>query len=174
MSVFGGFYTRVDTTADAVFDAIVAQLRTALDLNKNTCFETLSPLVAPANPLSGDYFVTVSPGPGEFIHGEQVEDNVSENSNVLIAGYVRIQTDQLEKDYQRLHDDKRGLLTVKHNILKALCGQDIPLTDGNRFLRQPIFCTHCSQPDRGTVAGSNYELARIILTFGVDFDWDIS
>jgi len=173
-SAFGGYYDRVDVTADTVFDIIVAHLRNTLGLDKKTCYETISPLSAPFNPKSGEYFVTVSPGEGNFLPEEQVEDNISEESNVRVAGYTRILTDSLEHDYQRLHDDARGLHTIKHNILKALCGQDLPVTDDDRFLRQPIFCTHCSAPERGKIQGESYEIARIILTFGVDFDWDIS
>jgi len=170
----GGGWTREDTTADAVFDVIVAQLRTELDLDESTCFETLSPLSAPFNPLGGDYFVTVSPGEGQFVHGEQVEDNVSEESNVRVTGYTRIQADDLEKDYSRLHDESRGLLKIKHDILKALCGQDLPLKEDIRFLRQPLFCTHCTAPDRGIISDTHLAIAWITLTFGVDFDWDIS
>ena len=172
--MFGGEYTRVDTTADAALDSVLSHLRVQLDLNQDTCFETLSPLSAPFNPLSGDFFVTVSPGDGRFVEGEQVEGNVSEDFNVIITGYVRIATDQLENDKQRLHDDTRGLLTVKHKLLKALCGQDIPLTEDTYFLRNPIYVFGCTAPERGVIGDTNTLIAWISLSFGLDFDWDIS
>ena len=71
----------------------------------------------------GDFFVTVSPGGGQFEQGEQSPPNVTEYTDVVVTAYTRIRTDSTGHDQQLLQDLKRGLLTLKRMLLKALVGQ---------------------------------------------------
>jgi len=160
---------RIDVTQETVLEAVVDQLRTQLGLNRRTCWETLEPL-APKIPKSGEFFVTVSPGPGQFVEGEQQVGNITEQWTITVTAYSRIKLDSTDHDEKLLRDARRGLLQAKRKILQSLVGQDIQDPDRDVFLRQLLYAISCSRPEHD----SSKHIAWISLEFGVDFDWDLT
>lgn len=170
---------RVDITQSDVLDRIVVRLREQLDLDPRQCFESLDADSPPELPVGGDYFVGVSPGDGQFLTGEQVVGNVTELWSVVVTAYTRVHLDSANHDTAVLRDTSRGLLELKRKILKALVGEDLTTGDGDTFLRQLLYATDSRKPQIGTWQGgsrprSDMSFGWVSVTFGVDFDWDIT
>ena len=160
---------KVDVTQGDLSTAIVARLQTALGLNDRNCFETIAP-DQPNMVPGGDFFVTVSPGGGQFEQGEQSAPNVTEYTDVVVTAYTRIRTDSTGHDQQLLQDLKRGLLTLKRMLLKALVGQWL---NPAYNLRQSVYARGSEAPKVLQDAHAGTLLGAISVTFGVDFDWDL-
>ena len=166
--------SRVDVEQSVVYSAVVARLRTALGLTDRQCYEVTDPNAAPILPTGGDCILTVSPGSGGFVDEEQVIGNTTEFTEVIVSGYTRIRTDSTNSDKFLLLDEQRGLFAIKKKILKALVGQDLEDTEGNKFLRQVCFATRADVPQmvERNDTGNIYGCIRV--TFGVMFDWDLT
>jgi len=170
---------RVDVTQSVVLQRVVARLRDQLSLDPRQCFESLQAESPPEIPPGGNYFLSVSPGSGQFWPEEQVAGNITEQWGVVVTGYARIQLDSVNHDDRILHDDVRGLLEIKHKILKSLCGHDLLTADGDTFLRQVLYATSAGQPQIGSPISNGQPrrdmyIGWISVAFGVDFDWDIT
>ncbi len=161
---------RVDVTQATVLERMLAYLRSALNLNDRQCYECLQPDAPPRVPVGGECFVSVSPGEGEFIGGEQICENLTEEWTVTVTAYARIQLDSSDHDEKVLRDAGRGLLILKEKILRTLVGQDLITLDGDTFLRNLLFAQHATRPAHDRDQG----IAWISLTFGVHFDWDLT
>jgi len=160
---------RLDIQQDEVIERIVARLLAYLELGTRQVFETLEPLAPPTIPKGGPYFVTVSPGEGDFIEGEQAPGNITEEWYVTVTAYSRIRLDSTDHDQKLLRDASRGLLILKKKLLAALVGQDITDTGGDTFLRQLLFAKRAERPRHDRDKG----IAWISVTFGVHFDWEL-
>lgn len=167
---------RVDVTQDVVLDRFVERLRSALKLNEQQCYETLNAEEPPAVPIGGDYFLTVAPGEGDFIDGEQAVGNVTENWAVTVTIYSRVRLDQTDHDKQTLSLAGRGLLHVKKDILKALVGHDLSEEDDDTFLRQTLYAIRTTRPELVSKDGATRGMALAVMRidFGVSFDWDLT
>lgn len=151
-------------------------MRSQLTLPEQRCYETLdadSPLVVPP---SGEFFLTVSPGAGRFIEGEQAIGNVTEEWIVVVAAFVRIHLDQPGHDLEVLLREGRGMLSVKKSILAALVGHDLLNDDNDSFLRNLLFVASASAPrvlERNRESGP-LSLYQMTMDVGVDFDWELT
>lgn len=163
--------SRVDVTQAAVLTAVVARLRTALSLNERQCFEVLNPIDPPSKlPPSGDYFLSVAPGAGEFETGEQIAGNCTELWEIIVTGYTRMKLDDANRDTHVLHDADRGLFRIKRDILKALVGQDLQDAEGETFLRQWTYVRSAAVPQ----VSRESSIAWWSIRFGISWDWDLT
>jgi len=164
--------TRIDVTQSAVLDRLVEFLRAELPLEERSCYLAIEPLSPPVIPKSGDYFVTVSPGPGNFVEGEQVPVNVTEEWSITVTAYTRVRLDSTDHHRQLMLNASRGLIILKRRLLKALVGVDLAIeangTEG--FLRNYLYAKSATQPQWDEKKG----IAWIGVDFGVDFDWDLT
>ena len=163
---------RSDITQSNVLTSIVAILRNALSLSDRQCFETLEPLAPPVIPKGGDFFVTVAPGEGIFVDGEQAAGNCTEEWSVIVTGHSRIVVDSADHDEKLLQDTTRGLLVLKARILAALVGAE-PTSGGNEFVRDLVFAQRAERPQAGFMKNSA-NVASLSIYFGVNFDWDLT
>lgn len=163
---------RVDLTQSQVLQAIVAHLRDTLDLNNRNCYESLMPDAPPTLPVGGEIIVSVAPGEGQFVEGEQQVGNITEEWTIIVTAYSRIRLASTDHDFETLQDDQRGLLEMKRKVLQALCGDD-PTTDdedANTFVRQLLYAIRADRPQHDR----DKEIGWISIIFGVDFDWDLT
>jgi len=161
--------SRSDATQSDVLTAITAALRTALALDARQCFEVLEPLAPPVIPKGGVYFVTVAPGEGVFVDGEQAAGNCTEEWTVIVTAYARVRLDSTDHDQNLLQEASRGLLVLKGKLLAALVGAD-PVNGEEAFMRDLIFAQRAERPGHDGQKG----VAWISIHFGVNFDWDLT
>ncbi len=167
---------RIDVTQATVLERIVERLRSELDLPEQRCYETLdadSPLVVPPG---GEFFITVSPGEGQFVPGEQAVGNVTEEWRVNVAVFARIHLDQSGRDLEVLLRAGRGMLAIKRDVLAALVGHDLVDDDGNTFLRNLLYIMSVAAPrvmERGRESGA-LTLYQMTIEVGVEFDWELT
>lgn len=170
---------RTDTVQADILERILVRLRVKLGLNDRTCFEVLAP-DQPNMVPGGDFFVTVSPGGGQFEQGEQARSgfgtlaNVTEYSDAVVTAYCRIRLDSTGHDQYLLRDARRGLLFLKKQILSVLVGQDVVLDTGDTVLRQTLYVRGVEAPKMLQDSSAGTYLGAISITFGVDFDWDLT
>ena len=167
---------RVDITQDIVLERIVERLRSELDLSEQRCYETLDPDSPPVVPPGGEYFLTVSPGQGRFVEGEQVAENLTEEWSVVVATFIRIHLDQPGRDTEVLRRAGRGAFAVKKLLLAALAGHDLTDTNGQTFLRNLLYATTTEAPHviEGQRESGPLTLCQMKIEFGVDFDWSVA
>lgn len=166
--------TRIDVDQSTVLERIVAQLRSALDMNERQVYETISPQFLPRIPTGGDFFIAVSPADSTFPEDEQTPGNITEDWGVAVTAYTRIKLDSTDRDEKMLRDANRGLLAVKKRILAALVGQDLKTERGDTFLRQMLYARSCSRPEPKELPKGDIPIGIITLEFGVSFDWDLT
>jgi len=160
--------SRADVTQTDVLTAIATKLRSELNLTDRTCFVSLEPYPI-AIPKGGDYFVTVAPGDGVFVEGEQYPGNCTEEWTIIVTAFSRMMLDSTDHDLKVLQETTRGLLILKAKLLEVLVGAD-PTSGGNTFVRNLIFAQRAERP----AAGQDNILAWISLDFGVHFDWNLT
>jgi len=163
---------RADKTLLDVLASVVTQLKSALSLGDNQCYETVEPLAPPVIPTGGDYFVTVALGSSSFSEGEQVSGNITEDATLTVTAYSRIRLDQSKSDKYLFRDTTRGLLTLKKNILKALVGQDLQdaSVPAEEFLRELLRATTATAPNYDY----DKQIGWISIDFALSWDWDIT
>lgn len=166
--------TYADGDQGDILDAIVLRLRSQLDLGEKNCYEAgENPEIA--IPTGGDFWLVVEQGGGHF---NEIEDQhlhqCCESSDVIVTIYSRIKTDRTNSDANLLKDEKRGLLKIKNRVLRALVGHALILVDDTAPLRNPIYAKNAGAPGGGTLANSQIKLGKLALTFGVDFDHDLT
>ena len=162
---------RIDAGQIDVLNAVVSRLQEVLDLTDRQCYPVAREQDVPSIPVGGDYWLTVAPGDGTFEPEEQVEGNITENAEITVTAYTRIKTDSTGHDRYLLMDNARGLLSIKKNILAALCGHDLATTGGDVFLRQWLHAKRASAPDLASAGRDGNVFGVIRVTFGVIFDW---
>jgi hypothetical protein len=166
---------RVDIQQSDVLQQIVAHLRNTLELPPRRCYEVLEPLAPPLVSASGDYFLTIAPGAGQFVTDEQVGPNFTEEWSIIVTIYTHIHLDSVEQEHQLLVDATRGILGLKKLVLAAMVGADLntPAASGGEssdvFLRQLIHAISCDRPQYD----GQKKLSWMSMTFGVSFDWDL-
>jgi hypothetical protein len=165
---------RVDISQADVLQAILLRLQTALALSDRQCYPVARPQDAPSIPMGGDYWLTVSPGAGNFGPEEQADGNVTEDSDVTVTAYTRIKTDSVGHDTDLLLDAARGLLPIKKAILKALVGHDAVDADGNTFLRQLLYAQTATAADIVKLPNTEAAFGRLSITFGLSWDWSLT
>lgn len=171
--------SRVDVDQVQVLTSFVDALRLELPLTDRTCYITLDPPGLASFIPAGDWWVTVSPGEGVFVDGEQVAPNVTEEMTVTVTVYTRLRLDHVGNDTMLILDGLRGLYPLKKKILSAMIGRDLTLpwkTDAGAetFLRALVRVVHSSAP-QVAVAKHDASLAIgfVTLTFVLPFDWDL-
>jgi len=164
--------TREDITQSEVLRLMMEHLRAALNLLPTQCVEAIEPSAPPKIARGGDFFITVSPGDGFFVEGEQAAGNVTEEWTVTVTAYARVRLDYSDTDEKLLRDTSRGLLEAKRRILAALVGRDLNTDDtpAATFLRQLLFAQRCGRP----MYDEKETIGWISLDFGVHYDWDLT
>lgn len=165
--------SRVDTNQSSVITSVVAQLRSALSLTERQCYETDAIDPSPAIPPGGDYFVTVSGGPGAFDVPAQIgggANQLTEQFQAIVTAYSSVKLDSRDSSEQQLHEANRGLYALKAKLLKAMVGADLTDSDGNTFLRQLVYALRASRP----MIDREQNIGRISVEFGIEYDWDLS
>lgn len=165
---------RVDITQDVVLERIATRLRSELDLTESQCYETMEPEEPPAVPTGGGYFLTVAPQESQFVEEQQHPVQCMEQWAVAVTIYSRVHLDQTGRNQNALRDAARGLLAIKKDVLAALVGHDLATSDGDVFLRQLLYARSCTAPRAMDKADGALTLAVMTITFGVDYDWDLS
>jgi len=160
---------RQDTTRTAILQWVLDRLRTQLKLSDSQCYLTADAMAPPVIP-PGDFFLTVSPGAGQFVLGEAAVGNLTEHWTFRIRLFVRILRDRSGQDQQRLLDAQRGLFAWQQKVLAALTGADNP--DWNlRGWIAPVTASEVQWVQGGRNAELNY--LTMTIDFQADFDWDI-
>jgi len=164
----------VPTNQDDVLNAVVALLVANLAISERYVYQTLAPLKSIGNPPSGDYWVTVSPGDGDFADGQWQAgggaNTLMELATTIVCGYTRIKLDSTDRDDKLLHELKRGVLPVKKKLLKALVGQQLTDTTGNNLLISLIQARHAETPNYD----NDKQTGWITLHFATPFQWDMT
>ena len=162
---------RIDVTQDIVLTRVIERLRDQLELDARHCFETDDP-DAVQTPRSGDYWVTVYIGPGQFDVPNQIgggAEQLTETIPVIVTAYSRVRLDPVDEGEKTFHSATRGLYVLKAKLLKALVGHDLTDSDGNTFLRQLLYATRAAVPIVDKAEGRG----KIAVEFGVEWDWDL-
>lgn len=162
--------SRADTSQIDLLREVLTKLRADLGLDANQCFLVWSPRNPDHIPRGGEWFVTVSPGAGDFQPGEQVTGNITEEWTFDVTIYVRSALDRPDEAETALIDIQRGLFARKRQILKAIVGWDLGLAQ-----RALVHCIHSSAPQPLEAVGNPHlTLWSLTLTFALPFDWDIT
>jgi hypothetical protein len=171
---------RVDVDQTQVLDSFMELLRLELPLTDRTCYITLDPPGQLAFIPASDWWITVSPGEGVFVDGEQSPGNITEDFSVTVTIYSRIRLDQAGRDTSLVLDGVRGLYPLKQRVLAATVGRELRLTwkdedVASTFLRAFLNVVHATAPQ---VAVSKHDghlsIAYMALTYRLPFDWDLT
>ncbi len=161
-----------------VLKAIVDHYRTTLSLDNARAFLSIESVSARI-PRSGDWWLTISPGEGNFdqeMIAAGVVEQCTEDSRFIVSGHLRQFLDPTDEDAELLVGNTESLLNLKRTILKTICGVDL-LVGGNTFSRElisplsvraPILYEPIDQEEGGL------QIAVISVTFGLSFDWDLT
>jgi len=168
--VFEVLPDRIDITQDLVLEAIVGRLRSELGLNERTCWETAFPQDV-ILPESGDFFVVVSPDSGDFTQGEQQIGNVSEQWDIRVAVYSRVQLDSADRESEAFRAADRGLFQSLAKVLKTLVGHDLEYNE-DHFLRQLLFAKSLGRCESFGPTAKGL-LMRTSALLGVNFDLEL-
>lgn len=162
--------SRADTTQIDLLGQVLTKLKAELGLEDNQCFLAWSPRNPDHIPRSGEWFVTVSPGAGQFEPGEQVPENVSEDWTFDVTIYLRSALDRADEAASALIDVQRGLFLRKHQVLAAMVGWDLDLAQ-----RALVHCLKAGPPQPLEAVGNPHlTMWSLTLTFALPFDWDLS
>jgi hypothetical protein len=170
---------RIDVDQVQVLTSFVDALRLELHLTDRTCIVTLDPPGLASFIPAAESWMTVTPGEGVFVDGEQQAPNVTEEMSVTTTIYTRIRLDHAGNDDKLLLDGIRGLYPLKKNVLKAMIGRDLALpwktdADAAPFLRALTRVVHCSAPQVAVSKNdSHLAIGFVTLTFMLQFDWDL-
>lgn len=160
-----------------VLDAIVDRLRSQLpDVTESTCFLTAEPPDEVPPNVRSDWFVTVSPGSGLFNDSDFAGGGVQatyEETEVVVGLYSKVKLDRVGHDESALMLAGRGLLALKHEVLKALCGFR-PADDSAREVVGDEVAPRRADVPRTMWSSGRPSGARLLLTFAVNFDWNLS
>ena len=154
-------------------------LRLELRLTDRTCILTLDPPGLASFIPASDWWVTVTPGEGVFVDGEQQSPNVTEEMSVTTTIYTRIRLDHVGNDDKLILDGIRGLYPLKKNVLAATIGRDLTLpwksdAAAATFLRALVRVVHSSAPQVAVSKNdSHLAIGFVTLTFMLSFDWDL-
>ena len=163
---------RVDITEAEVMEIVIDHLRTTLELNERQCYETVSPLTPPKNPLS-EWWLTVSPGEGNFDEAMQSgggRHQVTEEWQLLVTGYARVRLDSTDHDMQLLREVNRGLLHIKRRILWAMAQVDLHKIDSDdTFQLKYLVVRHAGKPEYDEDRQTGWQT----VFFEMSHDWDL-
>ena len=164
----------VNVTGNTVLASVVSWLRSALNFQPEQCYEVANPDEIPSVPIAGHWWCTVAGGDGQFVEGNQDASQCSEQTEVIVTAYTRIQTDMTDHAENLLHDPARGCFEMKRRLLKALCGVQLVTPSGDLFLRQSVWASRSSPPRNGKHSETGEFIGMIQLAFRIEFDWDLS
>jgi hypothetical protein len=161
----------VPTTQIAVFDAIVARVRTLTQFGTENCYVSDDPhaeipalvrkkIACLIYPMEGSY------GEPEYEGGG--DSTVIEYTGFTAALYVDSKLRQSGKPYLLMSDPVFGLWTIKRELLKLFCGKWLENGSGKSLLTQQI------QPifgERPTIQGE--PVGDLALSFSTPFQWEL-
>lgn len=173
---------RSDVDQSDVLTAVVEYLRTTLDLNETRCFEVIDAYEEPPFPISGDYWLQIALGSGEFddsLMTGAVREQLTEWMTIVVGMYTRVYLDQTGHAREMLIKAGRGIIRIKRMVLDAFAGADLEV-GGNTFGRMlwhPRTCTEAqhiaTSGAEGAANAGGIEMLRMLLTFRCGFDWDL-
>jgi hypothetical protein len=168
---------RRDVDQSQVLESFVDLLRRSLGLDDRRCIITLDPPGRMAFIPAADWWLTVTPGEGVFVDGEQAFPNVTEEFSLSVCIYTRIRLDHVGEDKVLILDGLRGLYPLKQRILAAMIGQDPTLTwrdeaGAYTFARAMLRVVHASAPNVAVLpTDARLTIGWMSLTFVLPFDW---
>lgn len=173
---------RADVDQSDVLTAVVSYLRTQLTLNETRCYEVIDPNEEPPFPISGDYWLQIALGSGQFddsLMTGAVREQLCEWMTITVGMYTRVYLDQTGHAREMLIKAGRGIVRIKRMVLNAFAGADLTV-GGSTFGRElwrPTFCTEAHHVATSGVEGAanagGIEMLRMLLTFRCGFDWDL-
>ena len=180
---------RVDVNQGQVLESFRDSLRLACGLTERNCYLSLDPPGQLSAIPGGEVWVTLTPGEGVFVDGEQATgtdtdgnavSNVTEELSVTVTIYTRIRLDEAGHDEILILDTDRGLYDLKRRVLHAMISRDLQLPsevegEGSPFLRVLTRVVHASAPTV-TVHRNDATLTVgfMTLSFALTFDWDLT
>lgn len=162
---------RINIKQADVQTSLTAALVSGLAIDATRMLEVVDPLRPPDLLPTGDYFVSVSIGEGNFPIDEQGAAQLNENTQVLVTAYTKLRLDNPGSEHELLHHATRGVLFLKKRMLAILAGVDLTTNAGaDTFLRDRLLIRHASAPNFDPAPGVGW----ITITCEVNFDWDLS
>lgn len=163
---------RTDIMQGEVHQIILRTLRQSLDLTEARCYEVTRPDQLPKVPSGSEYVLTVTFGDGSFEIPEQFDGQCCEEIDVTIMAFTRVNLDASNTEKMLLHDDKRGLLRLKHLILKTVVGKDPARENGEGWLRDLLYAKRSIAPD--VLEAKTITVGGVGVVFGCKFDHDLT
>ena len=118
----------VNVTGNTVLASVVSWLRSALNFQPEQCYEVANPDEIPSVPIAGHWWCTVAGGDGQFVEGNQDASQCSEQTEVIVTAYTRIQTDMTD----HLADAQKAALLAR--IPLGRLGQALEVAKAVAFL----------------------------------------
>lgn len=159
------------------------KLNGAAMLGEGNCFITEEPIPPDSYFPTGNLAVTVCLGDGQFDEGMYDgggANQLCEFGTLIVTAFARNKIDQPPRAKNALLNESRGLLAkLKPAILQAILVDDPaarilapwhPLKNGSPFLRGAIMPRASAGPRQ--LGGLDW--LGLTLTFGVEFDWDLT
>ena len=158
-------------------DFVIARLISKVDkLTESNCFLTAKPLDEPPAAVRNMVFCTVSPTDSQYDQGAHEGGGINatfELAGVEIVVYNAVRLDQVGHDAAALTDAARGLLILKHDILRALSGHDLQDGNGNEILINMMAPLLSGSP-RSIKGDGDRHVGDISLQFSTDFEWNLT
>lgn len=167
---------RTDIKQDELHNVIIRLFREALDLSESRCYEVTEPDQLPKVPSGSEYVLTLCFGDGDFPIEQQHSEQCCESLDLTVTAFSRVNLDSSNTDRMLLHDDRRGLLILKHKILKAVFDDPDPAREsGQGFLRSYLSVRRSIRPGVASVGDKGViTVGRVAVVFDVTWDWDLS
>lgn len=164
--------TDQETVLTAVVDRLITQVHAFGDKN---CFLTAAPLEEIPENVRDQVVCTVSPTDSQFemdVHEGAGIFSTIEDAGVILNVFNAVKLDRVGHDAAALTHESRGLLRLKHEILKALSGHDLKNDAGEQILANVMAPMNSGAP-------RSYKqklglVSDLSVTFSCDFEWDLT
>jgi len=164
---------RTSAQPSELLTALVAKLRTDLDLGERQCYQTWEPEVPPKIQRGGDYAVSVAFGEGSFdqsLFDGGGRGQLTEDMAILVTAYSRVRLDSTDVAEQAFHETERGLFILARKIVKVFAAYDPEPAAGRTCLRELLRPVRIGRP----IVDKESSLGSISLQFIASWDWDLT
>lgn len=158
-----------DATQDEVFESIMRFYRGRLKLPTESVYPTIEPLSAPAIPPSGNFWISVALGDGQFPEEEQDDEQLREEIAFTVTGYSRIALDRATRETEFLFAKERGANYIKSRLL-LIVGHQLTDPEGTGIAASRVW----ARTSHRATYDATQSIGWVGITFGVDFDWHIA
>lgn len=160
--------TDQSTVLDAVAERIIREVSDKF--THHNCYQTIEP--NPDFEHAHHLFCHVSPGDGRYNDGAMAgggSHTCFEHTGTYVTIFNRVRLDPVNHAEQILKESSRGLLILKHRILKALTDHDLQDKAGNEIVINLIAPITATQPQLYRDKG----VASLSILFSTDFEWNL-